>query len=107
MPIYLPCPGCHSLLRPPTRASNQAILRCPLCQHELEAYDLVKGLQRQWLVIEDRGTDDFVGKILTGQSKTEVADSPERAGTIPVDSSVGSGAITNESESESTATAGT
>jgi hypothetical protein len=107
MPIYLPCPGCHSLLRPPTRASNQAILRCPLCQHELEAYDLVKGLQRQWLVIEDRGTDDFVGKILTGQSKTEVADVSSPAVTGTVDSPVGSGSISNDAETETRTAGGT
>jgi hypothetical protein len=100
MPTYLPCPGCHTLLRPPTRASNQAILRCPLCQHELEAYDLVKGLQRQWLVIEDRGTDDFVGKILTGQTKAQVADALSSAETASADSPIGVGGISNEPEAE-------
>ena len=107
MPIYLPCPGCHSLLRPPTRASNQAILRCPLCQHELEAYDLVKGLQRQWLVIEDRGTDDFVGKILTGQSKMEAAESSSTAGAGSMESPVGLGTMSNETETEARTTGGT
>ncbi len=100
MPIYLPCPGCHSLLRPPTRASNQAILRCPLCQHELEAYDLVKGLQRQWMVIEDRGTEDFVGKILNGQAKVEAVESPSAAGTTSVDGPVGLAAVSNELEND-------
>lgn len=107
MPIYLPCPGCHSLLRPPNRASNQAILRCPLCQHELEAYDLVKGLQRQWLVIEDRGAEDFVGKILTGQAGVEVADLPAVSGTTSGDSSVGSATTSSEAETEASTDAGT
>jgi hypothetical protein len=107
MPIYLPCPGCHSLLRPPTRASNQAVLRCPLCQHELEAYDLVKGLQRQWMVIEDRGTDDFVGKMLTGQAKGEVVDSPTTSGTTSVDSPGGSGVLPNEMDHDPKTVGGT
>jgi hypothetical protein len=107
MPIYLPCPGCHSLLRPPTRASNQAILRCPLCQHELEAYDLVKGLQRQWLVIEDRGTDDFVGKILNGQAKTQVSDASSPADTASVEGPTDLGGISNEAETEAGTVGGT
>ncbi len=59
MKVLFPCPACHRLLQPPVQASGNARLRCPLCQHEMVAYDLVQGAHRSWLVIEDSGGEDL------------------------------------------------
>lgn len=47
------------MLQPPLQASGSAKLRCPLCQHEIVAYDLVQGAHRAWMVIEDPGGEDL------------------------------------------------
>lgn len=59
MQVLFPCPSCHKMLQPPLQASGSAKLRCPLCQHELVAYDLVQGAHRAWMVIEDPGGEDL------------------------------------------------
>jgi hypothetical protein len=59
MTTFFPCPSCHFCIQPPLKASANARLRCPVCQHELLAGDLLQGTGRNWVVIDDPGGDDL------------------------------------------------
>ena len=78
MKVLFPCPSCHRLLQPPIQASGSARLRCPLCQHEILAYDLVQGAHRPWMVIEDAGGEDLFKDFQENELHTHRAD-PSRS----------------------------
>ncbi len=59
MPFFFPCPQCHFAVQPPLQASANAKLRCPVCQFEILAGDLLQGTSRKWIVIEDPGGEDL------------------------------------------------
>ena len=59
MSHFFPCPSCHFVVQPPKKASANARLRCPVCQHEILAGDLLQGTHRQWVVIDDPGGEDL------------------------------------------------
>jgi hypothetical protein len=47
------------MVQPPKKASANARLRCPVCQHEVLAGDLLQGTNRTWVVIDDPGGEDL------------------------------------------------
>lgn len=72
MKTMFPCPACHHQLQPPSQASRSARLRCPICHHELEAFQLLLGFNRPWLVIEDPGGEN----VFASFQEATVADTP-------------------------------
>ncbi len=77
MNILIPCPHCHQLLQPPEKASKHAKLRCPLCLNELLACDLIMGVHRAWVVIDDPGGVDVFHEFHLDRKAAEAAESAE------------------------------
>ncbi len=79
MNILIPCPHCHQLLQPPEKASKHAKLRCPLCLNELLACDLIMGVHRAWVVIDDPGGVDVFHEFHLDRKAAEASESAEVA----------------------------
>jgi hypothetical protein len=73
MKLLLPCPACKRSSIPPSRASAEARLRCPVCSHELTAQALLVETTDptiSWEVVEDHGD----GNVFSEVAPRELAD---------------------------------